>query len=108
MGFILTTGGLLLIVTGSRDTYALFGKQVVSDFTGPGNFTYWLVALGALGALGYVPALRNFSRAFMVLVFISMLLANRGVFAQLTQALQLGPVHPGDQAVDITATAIGK
>jgi hypothetical protein len=94
-----------MIVTGARDTYAAFGKQVVGDFTGAGNFTYWLVALGAVGAIGYVPSLRSFSRAFMALIIVAMVIRNGGVFDKLTQALQNGPVHPGDNAVDITPGA---
>jgi len=98
MPFFLVTIGLLMIVSGARDTYSAFGKQLVSDFTGPQNFTYWLVALGALGFVGYAPQLRSFSRAFMALVIIAMVLANGGVFAKFTQALQQGPVRPGDNA----------
>jgi len=95
-----------MIVSGSRDTYAAFGKQIVSDFTGQGNFLYWVASIGAIGALGYVPALQKFSRGFIVLIIVAMVIRNGGVFDQFTQALQLGPVRPGDSAIDITATAV--
>jgi len=107
MPFALTIIGLLMIVSGSRDTYAAFGKELVEDFTGPGNFTYWIVALGAIGALGYVPQLRTFSRAFMALIIVAMVLRNGGVFSKFTEALQSGPVRPGDSAKTIGAANDG-
>jgi len=94
MGFVLVTAGLLMIVTGAKGTYAQFGQQVASDFTGPGNFTYWIVSLGAVGALGYIESMRVFSRLFMALILIAMLLSNRGFFQKLTDALKSGPVAP--------------
>lgn len=98
MPFALVIIGLVMIVSGARDTYAALGKELVEDFTGPGNFTYWLVALGFLGALGSIPQFKNFSRAFMALALVAMVINNRGVFAKLTEALKTGPVKPGDEA----------
>lgn len=94
MGFVLLIAGLLMIVTGARGTYAQFGQQVASDFTGKGNFTYWIVSLGAVGSLGYIESFRNFSRLFMTLIVLAMVISNRGFFAKLTEALQKGPVAP--------------
>lgn len=93
MQFALVTIGLLMIVTGARDTYAAFGQQLVSDFTGEGNFTYWIAAIGALGALGAYAPLRGFSRAFIALVIVAMVLRNGGVFDKFTEALNMGPVE---------------
>ncbi len=107
MPFALVLIGLVLIVTGSRDTYREFGAELVGDFTGAGNFTYWLASLGAVGALGYVPALRDFSRLFMALIILAMLISNRGFFAQLGTALASGPVSvepsPRDETPPDTA-----
>lgn len=83
-----------MIVTGAKGTYAAFGSQLAGDFTGPGNFTYWVAAIGAVGAVGYVDALRTVSRLFLTLILISMVLANKGFFNQLTAALKSGPVAP--------------
>lgn len=100
MPFALIFVGLLLIVTGVKNTQAQFGAQVIGDFTGPGNFVWWLASLGAVGALGYVPELKKFSIAFMSLIVIAMLLAAQrssstgGFFGQLTSALKSGPVKP--------------
>lgn len=94
MAFVLVITGLLMIVTGAKGTYATFGSQLAGDFTGPGNFTYWVAAIGAVGAVGYVDALRTVSRLFLTLILIAMVLANKGFFNQLTAALKAGPTAP--------------
>ena len=86
--------GLLMIVTGARNTFRQFGAQVAGDFTGPGNFTYWIASLGGVGALGYVRVLRPFSIAFMTLIVIALILARQGLFPKLTEALAAGPKAP--------------
>lgn len=91
MPFALVTIGLLLIVVGAKGTHKEFGREVASEFTGPNNFTWWIVSLGAVGSLGYVKQLRAFSTAFMALIVIAMVIANRGFFDQLTAALAKGP-----------------
>lgn len=94
MAFVLVVVGLLMIITGARGTYQQFGSQVASDFTGPGNFTYWLAAIGIIGAIGYIEPLKTVSRLFMALVLIGMVLSNRGVFAKFQAAMKAGPVAP--------------
>lgn len=94
MAFVFVMVGLLAIVTGAKGTYAQFGSQVVSDFTGSKPFTWWVLAIGGIGALGYIDALRTFSRLFMTLILLSMLLSNRGFFTQLTAAIKAGPTPP--------------
>jgi hypothetical protein len=103
MAFVLTTVGLLMIVTGARGTYAQFGSQVASDFTGSQPFTYWLAAIGAVGAIGYIDALKTFSRLFLTLILVSMVLANKGFFAKFTAALKSGPVAPTGSGAPATA-----
>lgn len=93
MPFALVLIGLLMIVTGVRNTHAAFGKQIVSDFTGPQNFTTWILAIGAMGSLGYIEALRPLSRTFMTLIIISFILKNGGVFDKFQEALAKGPLH---------------
>jgi hypothetical protein len=96
MPFALILIGLLMVVSGARDTYKELGAELTDDFTGPNNFTYWVLAFGSVGALGYVPQLRNFSRTFMALMIIAMLLANQrgqggGFFESFMSAIQSGP-----------------
>lgn len=98
MAFVLTFTGLLMIVTGVKGTYAQFGAQVVSDFTGSQPFTYWVAAILGVGAIGYIDALRTVSRMFLALILISMILANKGFFNQLMAALKAGPIAPQSTA----------
>lgn len=91
MPFALVIIGLVMIVSGARDTYRELGSELIEDFTGPGNFTWWIAGIGAVGAVGYYEPLRPASRLFMALILISLLLSNQGFFAKLTGALQKGP-----------------
>jgi len=102
MPFALVTIGLIMIVTGARDTYKQFGTQITEDFTGSGGFLYWIAAIGAVGALGYVPSLRTFSRVFMGLIIVAMVLRNGGFFDKLQQALQQGPSNIQSDAANGT------
>lgn len=104
MAFVFTIVGLLMIVTGVKGTYAQFGSQVASDFTGSKPFTYWVFAIVSVGALGYIDALRTVSRMFLALIIVAMVLANRGFFSQLTSALKQGPVAPQGGTGSATAS----
>jgi hypothetical protein len=97
--FALVTLGLIMIVSGARDTYAALGKEVAEDVT---DFMPWIIAIGGIGMLGYFDKLKPFSRGFMALIFIVMVIRNGGFFDKLNEAMSLGPVRPGDTAKDIT------
>jgi hypothetical protein len=101
MPFALTLIGLLLIITGFQNTYKAFGAQVVGDFSGNGNFFYWILSLGAIGSLGYIKGFEGFSRAFMALVIIVMVIGlykkNPNIFKDLQTGVNTGsntPVNP--------------
>lgn len=83
-----------MIVTGARGTYAQFGQQIASEFQGQNNFTYWLLAIVAVGSLGYVSALQTLSRYLLALVILSLFLSHKGFFAQFSAALKTGPTPP--------------
>ncbi len=99
--------GLLMIVTGARNTFRQFGAQLVKDFTGPGNFTWWIASLGAVGAVGYIPKLRPVSTAFMTLIVIVLVIAQKGLFPKLTAALKAGPTAPGPAPAGASSTGLG-
>lgn len=104
MPFALVTIGLLMIVTGINNTYSQFGSQLQSDFSGSKSFIVWVIALGAVGALGYIKDLRTFSHYFMALILIAMVLANKGVFQNFTSALASGPKAPTANASAASST----
>ncbi len=96
MPFALLMIGILAVVVGIRDTQKEFGQQLVSDFTGSGNFIYWVISIFAIGFLGYIPELQKFSRAFLSLVILSLLLSNKGFFAQFNSQIQSGTAQAAE------------
>lgn len=94
MPFALVFIGLIMIVTGAKGTHKALGQQLTADFTGPGNFFYWITAVGVLGAIGSIPGFKPFSRMFMTLVIVAMVIANGGVFNKFMSALKTGPIAP--------------
>lgn len=92
MPFIMLLFGAIMLVVAFRGNQAKLGALLKKDFSGEGNFFYWLSALCAIGAVGYVPQLRIFSRLLIGLVMIVLVLAtNRngkgGFFDRFTAAL---------------------
>jgi len=98
MAYILTFIGILLIVTGAKDTYKALGAQLYKDFIGSQGFVYWLIAVGIIGAVGYYAPWRKFSRLFLALIIIVYILRNGGLFSQLQSALGQGPQEPASNA----------
>jgi hypothetical protein len=61
--------------------------QLKSDFVGSNNFTIWIVAIFAIGAIGYINGFRGVANLFLLLVVAVILLSNTGFFSQFSQAL---------------------
>lgn len=96
MPFALIFIGLMLTIAGVRNTQADLYALIKDDFTGEGNFAYWVLAIIAVGSLGYVKPLKTFANWFLALLFVSLLFANEnksgtgGFFAKLQGALKNG------------------
>jgi len=95
MPLALIASGLILIITGVQNTYAQMGAQIQMDGAA---FLKWLVAIMAVGALGYVNELRQFSHWFLALILIAMVLSNKGFFNKFTAAINAGPTAPNAPA----------
>jgi len=80
--------GVVILVVAIRGTEKEFFALLKSDFTGPGNFIYWVLAFYLIGAVGYFPPLRKLSNTFLVLVILALFLSNRGFFVKFTDALK--------------------
>jgi hypothetical protein len=95
MPFALLFIGILLLVVSIRNQQTPFVHLVAGDFTGPGNFIYWVVALVLLGAIGYIPKAKPVSNLLIVLILVVLVLkrgnpqtgVTGGIFQQLTDAL---------------------
>jgi len=81
-----------MVVTGVQNTYAALGAQLQSDGVA---FLKWGVAIGIVGAGGYVSDLQGLSRAFLGLILIAMILSNsksgQGFLGNLLNAINAGP-----------------
>lgn len=94
MPYALVIAGLILIVSGVRDTHSQLGAQLKADLTGSNNFSQYALALFAVGAVGYIDRLRAASTAFMALILIALVLSNKGFFTKFREAIDQGPEAP--------------
>jgi hypothetical protein len=67
---------------------------IKSDFTGPNNFVYWVIALFIVGSTGYYKPLKPLSNAFLGLVILVLFVSNRGFFADFMSQIN-GTRLPG-------------
>jgi len=74
MPFAFLIVGLVLVISGVRGTSAQLLTLAKGDLTGKNSYLHWIVAILAIGSVGYVPQLRSISRAFLALVLIVLVL----------------------------------
>lgn len=91
MPLVLILFGLVLIAVAWRGTEHEFAAQLTQDFGTGGTFLASAAAIGVLGALGYVPALRTLSNYAMALVIVVVALRNGGLFGQLAAVIDHPP-----------------
>jgi hypothetical protein len=89
MPFVFIIVGTVFIVSGALGTSSQFLKLLKGDLPG---FIYWMLAIGVIGALGYVNDFRGFSRALLALVLIVLLITedkgtSGGFFTEFQQAI---------------------
>lgn len=103
MPFALLIIGLLLVVAGARGTAGDLATLLKSDFSGSNNFFYWFGSILLIGALGYYSPAEKVSRMFLALILIVMILANKGLFQKLTDALANIQAPPAAQEAAVGA-----
>jgi hypothetical protein len=87
MPFVLLFVGIILLVSALRGTSSALFATLKSDFTGSGNYFYWVMAILAVGSIGYVKKLQPISDAFLVLLLVVLTLSNKGFFAQFVSGM---------------------
>lgn len=89
MPIVLILLGVYVIVVAVRGYISTLGSLLKGDLVGSGSFGFWLLAIMAVGLLGYVkgPA-RIFSNALLLLIIIVIFLSNGGVWGKLVAAIQ--------------------
>jgi hypothetical protein len=84
-------GGVLLVIAGIRGQERNLGMLLARDFSGSGSFLIWVGAIGGVGAIGYIKPLQPISQAFLVLIFVVMILDNRGFASALATMIEHPP-----------------
>lgn len=90
MPFLIILIGLALVITAIQNTYVQFGNQLRTDAK---PFVLWAVAIFAVGLIGYVKGWEKFSRYFLALILIAIVLAQSknvqgGFFGKFIQQLK--------------------
>lgn len=88
MPYVLVIVGIVLTIAGVRNTHHALYSLLSGDFTGNKSFIWWALSILGIGAVGYVPSMRPLSNAFLALLLIVLILSNKGVFQQFTDALK--------------------
>lgn len=90
MPFLIVIVGLILIVSAIRGTTGDLATDLATDVSG--GFLKWLAAVIAIGALGYVPGLKEPSRYLLALVALVILLTTgKGFLSQFVQQIENPP-----------------
>ncbi len=82
---------LLLLVAGINNKVDDLGALIKSSTKpsdGSPSFLGWGFGLFIVGALGYYKPLKGLSNAFLVLIFVGLLLSNEGFFNKVTEAFR--------------------
>jgi hypothetical protein len=90
MPFALAIIGIIFMVTAVKGTTTQFFGLVSADFSGSGNYVYWVISILIIGSVGYIKKLQPVSDMFLALVLIVMFIANKGFFSQFMSAIQQG------------------
>lgn len=84
--------GALFIWAGFNNRLGELASLIKEDFSptdGSRGFAVWVVAIFAIGAIGYYRPAKPLSNAFLLLVVVSLILSNRGFFRRFQQGLEL-------------------
>ncbi len=88
MPFALIVIGIVLVTSAVRDTTGDLFALVKKDVTGKNSFAYWILSILAVGSIGYIQDLQKFSRVFLVLLIVVLVLNNKGFFKQFQSAVK--------------------
>lgn len=107
MPFALLVIGIMLVTVAVRNTQDTFIKLVKGDFSGQGNFFYWVIALVVIGAIGSVEKLKPLADALLLVILAALILTSGnparpagGFFKQFMSALSgLGVAGAGASTI---------
>lgn len=100
MPFIAIFIGICLVIVGAQNTQSQFFQLLETDSQGFGK---WALAIFAIGALGYIKAIRPITDAFLVLVVMGLFFSNSGFFANLFSQATTTSGITGSSGIGATA-----
>lgn len=105
MPFALAIIGIVIFVTAIKGTTSTLFGLIKDDFTGNGNFIYWVITILLIGSIGYVKALRPVANGFLALIMVVLFIGagNKGFFAQFMSAIK-SPASNCGQSDEVTTT----
>lgn len=106
MPFALAIIGIVILISAIRGTSGALFSTLKSDFTGSGNFLYWVIAILVVGSIGYVKKLQPISSAFLALLLIVLFISNKGFFAQFQSGIS-GAASTSCTSQSTTSSAYG-
>lgn len=80
--------GAMFIVVAYQGTQSDLAALLKRDFTGQGNFFAWAAAIIIIGLIGSAEKFRPISNAFLVLIFVALIISNKGVLQKFNEALR--------------------
>jgi hypothetical protein len=94
MPFAFAIIGIVFLIAGVRGKSADLTTLLGNDLKGQNNFIYWILSIAIIGAIGYVKDLQPFSRAFLVLIIVVLIISednkaqgSGGFFVKFNQAV---------------------
>lgn len=91
MPFLFILIGLLLVISGARNTVGSLLCLLRGDFAGQNSYFQWAIAIVILGSLGYIKPIQPLMRMFMGLVLVVLFLHEGGVVDNFFIAIEQGP-----------------
>jgi hypothetical protein len=94
MPFAFAIVGIVFLIAGVRGKSDDLLSLLQNDLRGSNNFIYWILTIAILGSIGYIKDLQPFSRAFLVLVIVVLIISEDnkaqgtgGFFVKFQQAV---------------------
>jgi hypothetical protein len=85
MGYVLIIFGVAFLLAGYHGNAKQLFNLLGDEFTGTPSFGKWIIAILAVGSVGYIRPLKPLSDSFIVLILLVLFLSNRGFFAKFNQ-----------------------
>jgi hypothetical protein len=105
MPFFMGAAGVMLLVLTIRNTQDDFITLLKGDFTGTGNFFWWIAAIIMIGMIGYFDKLKPISDGLLICVLLALILGSgTNFFPKLTAALR--GTNSGASAISASVSSL--